>query len=221
MNNSPKLVETGWPKQKIMGSKIPFGRRISAEKGKQSPSLLYVLTGFLGDARYGPNYWYGDTNYLLHQIDVVNHLDGLSNYQVLVKGHPKSKVRNPLDQHIKEKTGGHVKLVSNENLQEILPQSDVVLIDWPSTTLLETMIFNKPLIYLDLGWLNWDKNGKQSVKAVVEWVDKENVDWKLQLNKALQLMGEREEIDYSGFLEEHAHQYLSSSELAAHFRSSE
>lgn len=175
---STKVVTIGCQWQELQAM-FQFGKRkhsrsqpVGLHVGTNKRILLYVATGLLGNGRHGPHYWYDDTAYFIHQIELVSLLMKQAEFEIIIKLHYKDKVHNPLKNYVRDHGLDKIRVAPKQRLSTTLPTADMVLIDWPSTTLLEALAMNKRVIYLDLGLLKWIPEACNLLKRNVYWIDK-------------------------------------------------
>jgi hypothetical protein len=150
---------------------------------EQDPTIIFCSTGFRGDINYGSYFYYDDIEYYQHLCEVITTLADVDGFDLICKFHPKDKIWNPLADELRSNTA--VNVYYQDSFSELLPEADVVLIDYPSTTLLDTLLAGKLLVYLDIGWWLWMPEGKKRLENCVYWVDKDSIDWRQKLVDAV------------------------------------
>lgn len=159
-------VEKGRVSMKMDGVRarlIPVGstrlealieRFSSAEKEKSSvknPSMktiLYVTTAFQQNNLYlsAPPVL-SDIGLFRMQKEIVDALGSLRNSRIIVKTHDNAVCREtPLRVYAALKGYSNMEVIRNEKkFSDLLPEADVVVIDFPSTVLLESLATKKPI----------------------------------------------------------------------------
>lgn len=175
---STKVVTIGWRWQGQQAM-YRFGKRkqsrsqpVGLHAGTNKRILMYVSTGLLGNNRHGPHYWYDDTAYFIHQTELVSLLMKQTEFEIIIKLHYKDKMYNPIKDYVKDHGLDKIRIMQKQHLSTVLPKADLVLIDWPSTTLLEALAMNRRVIYLDLGLLKWIPEARNLLKRNTCWIDK-------------------------------------------------
>lgn len=182
-----KVVTTGWDRQGQV-SGFTFGRRrrktSSPLPDSDKPILLYVSTSMIGNGRYGPHHRYEDSADFLHQIELAHHLAGNGDFQIIFKLHYKDAVANPLPDYLHSNRLDNIAVLQEMPLSALLPHATAVLLDWPSTTLLEALATGCPTLYLDRNLLDWVPEGRRLLQDAACWIDKQ-AGWQPQLDEAL------------------------------------
>ena len=150
----------GPPPQKESGRRTD-GRRV----------VMYVPTGLGGERRHGPDHGYHDTEYCLEQVRVIEALRRVPDAVVMIKLHPKDATINPIERWVRRLGDDRVKILVGGRLPEALARSDLVVLDCPTTTLLEVMAMGSRLVYLHLGILKWTPEGESLMRKTAPWVD--------------------------------------------------
>ncbi|MFB6198486.1 MAG: hypothetical protein ABEI52_09515, partial [Halobacteriaceae archaeon] len=177
LGTSTELTTLGYAKTDL---KPAEGER---KQPSESDTLLYVATGLRGDVNYGPGYWHDDTEYYRYQRTLFENLELVDVSEILFKPHYKDKVSNPITKDVDSEFD--IQTVRSKDLTNHLPDADVVLIDYPSTTLLETMLAEKPIVYLDIGWYQWVSEGKQLLSDCVYWINQGDRGWQQALERSV------------------------------------
>lgn len=191
------LLRSGHDTQRI--AKIDRG---GARLNGQSDSLLYVATSLLGHRLTGPHYWYSDVVYYHHQTQMADVLASLAGLDIKFKPHYKDRVKNPIRRYIQDQEY-NINVIDDTPLVEVLPDADLVVIDYPSTTLLEAMIMRKPTIYLDLGWVRWVPEAKRRLEDSIEFLEKKE-GWESNLRNLLLRENTIDTSEYDKFLDKYA-----------------
>ena len=145
---------------------------------------MYVPTGLGGELRYGPDRGYHDTEYCLEQVNVIEALRRVPDAVVMVKLHPKDRITNPIERWVRRLDDDRVQVLVGNRLPEVLERSDLVVLDCPTTTLLEVMAMASRLVYLHLGLLKWTPNGESLMRKSASWVDV-TPGWETRLGEAV------------------------------------
>lgn len=127
-------------------------------------------------------------------LEVLGHKD---NYKVIVKQHPSRIHREPpLRLYSEEKKISNCRFIRDEYaLPELLQIADVVIIDWPVTTLLQALTTSKP-IFVYTGHLHIDKEAEillkrrahcysdlaEFTKALDTFLSSDSIDTQVDLN---------------------------------------
>ena len=167
--------------------------------------IMYVPTGLGGEQRHGPDHAYHDTEYCLEQVRVIEALRQVPDTIVVVKLHPKDMVENPLERWVRRLDDDRVKVLVGGRLPKTLAQTDLVVLDCPTTTLLEVMAMASRLVYLHLGILKWTPEGEALMRKSAPWVDV-IPGWETRLGQAVVKALEEPVISpqANGFLEAYA-----------------
>lgn len=139
--------------------RIRTNHRLDPEK----KTILYVLDNFGGNRSTFPNY-YPDTWYYAHQKNMVNILGQHPEFQCLVKLAPGYSP-SPLGEYTQRLSADHIRIVPNGRFQDLLPVADAIIIDYPSTTLVEALVTTKPVLVLtDARLLPFDESAMELLK---------------------------------------------------------
>jgi hypothetical protein len=186
------IVGIGWSR----GATLSGGLKESATTTRQGSSnmrggagggqrvIMYVPTGLGGEVRYGPDHGYHDTEYCLEQVRVIESLRKIPDVVVVVKLHPKDHTDNPMERWVRQLGDDRVQVLVGGRLPEALAQSDLVVLDCPTTTLLELMAMASRLVYLHLGILKWTPEGESLMRETAPWVDV-TPGWETRLGEAV------------------------------------
>ena len=129
---------------------IPVGSpsldKLGSAKGILNGHILYTTTNY-----YQNNLYFGiypppsDTRLYSIQKKMLNYLEKIKNEKVIFKLHPSLSYRTP---PIKLNSS-NIKIIRNEKgFTELLRESKTVILDWPSTTLLQSAVTDKPIFVL-------------------------------------------------------------------------
>ena len=158
LNEPSQSKEPQRPSKSRAGSE---GRRV----------ITYVPTGLGGERRHGPDHGYHDTEYCLEQVRVIEALMKVPDAIVNVKLHPKDSTSNPLGRWVERLGDDRVHALVGGRLPDVLKRTDVVVLDCPTTTLLEVMATASRLVYLHLGIMKWTPEGETLMRTSAPWVD--------------------------------------------------
>ena len=147
-------------------------------------TIMYVPTGLGGETRYGPDHGYHDTEYCLEQVRVIEALRRVPDAVVIVKLHPKDGAPNPIERWVRRLDDARVRVLKGGRLPKAIEQSDLVVLDCPTTTLLEVMATASRLVYLHLGILKWTPEGESLMRKSAPWVDATS-GWESRLGEAV------------------------------------
>ncbi|MCX8214528.1 MAG: hypothetical protein OTJ97_08520, partial [SAR202 cluster bacterium] len=146
--------------------------------------IMYVPTGLGGETRFGPDHGYHDTEYCLEQVRVIEALRRVPDAVVIVKLHPKDDAPNPIERWVRRLDDARVRVLKGGRLPKAIEQSDLVVLDCPTTTLLEVMATASRLVYLHLGILKWTPEGESLMRKSAPWVDATS-GWESRLGEAV------------------------------------
>ena len=152
-DNQIRFADAGWSRVDE-----PVIERVQVNEVR-SCTVLYVVTGMNGNQHYGPYHTLSDIDYFGHEKEVLQALAQVPNVNVVVKTHFHNYVPNPIDDYVSSEGLAHTDVVSEGRLVDLLPNADVVVIDFPSTTLLQTLIARKPVVFVDCGAHRYTEEG--------------------------------------------------------------
>jgi len=159
---------------------------------------LYVTTNFYQNFLYISFFPLLSDNYFwCTQQAVVDVLRKHEDYTTIIKIHPNLTVREtPLRSYIKEKEFENCQFIKNEYFfSDLLSIADIVVIDFPSTVLLQALTTTKPIFVL-LKHLRVEKNAvdllkhraycysgmEEFTKALNQYLDSGNIMQQIDLN---------------------------------------
>ncbi|MBN18046.1 MAG: hypothetical protein CL758_00980 [Chloroflexi bacterium] len=168
-----KSVNIGWKNRKHVQKKSIHNK---LNEIKNLPiNIIYVPTGMMGDNRYGPDHdQMHDVKYCLEQIEIINALTSISNTNITVKLHYKDKIPNPIENFIKNSKLPNLKVLKNCNFTDLIDEADVIIIDCPTTVIIESLACEKKVIYIDLDIVKFTKDGEEIIKESVLWIKKDH-----------------------------------------------
>jgi len=184
LNMPTKLINIGWQNGKEISKKRNYSKQLKSNH-KTCKKIIYVPTGMMGDNRYGPNHdQMHDTKYCLEQIEIIQILSKTPNTETIVKLHYKDKIANPIEDFIKNSNFTNIKVIKYCNFVELLNEADIVIIDCPTTVIIESLASCKNVIYINLNIVKFTNEGETLLKESVLWIEK-NKDWKNNLQKSI------------------------------------
>ena len=189
---STKAIGIGWSRGAIMAQplaeqakpKAPPSSNGSGQRADGRRVIMYVPTGLGGEHRHGPDHGYHDTEYCLEQVNVIEALRRVPDVVVMVKLHPKDRTTNPIERWVRRLDDDRVQVLVGSRLPEVLERSDLVVLDCPTTTLLEVMAMASRLVYLHLGILKWTPEGETLMRKSAPWIDA-TPGWESRLTEAV------------------------------------
>ena len=111
-------------------------------------------------------------------------LSKIPNTETTVKLHYKDKIENPIENFIINSNFTNVKVVKYCNFVELLNEADVIIIDCPTTVIIESLASCKNVIYINLNIVKFTNEGETLLKESVLWIEK-NKNWKNDLQKSI------------------------------------
>lgn len=110
--------------------------------------VLYAPTGYYGNAQYP--LLYRDTEYFRLQRRVVEMFARVGKYQYVVKRYPWGLVgpKDPLPDVIRALDAPAIRVVEGVPFSEAMWAADLLVVDFPSTTLLQALLSRKPIALL-------------------------------------------------------------------------
>jgi hypothetical protein len=178
-----RLHSDGFPffKQKTMPKLIAVGsvpiKRIYARERSRIPlvtrrrrTLLYIPTGFVGNVLYFawnhyPDLWYW--HLLRNVLDEVRRYPGVD---FLYKEYPFYAKHNPIREYVQAEEISNVRFISSLSpTEENLSKADLIVIDFPSTSLMGILCTRKPVIlFCDPRWLKMADSCRDALQNRVE-----------------------------------------------------
>lgn len=168
-----KLLPVGSPSlEKCL--KAPNTKKIQSSMSKKI--LLYVTTNYYQNSFYvysPPTF--SDNYFWLTQRSILEALAKHQQHSVLIKLHPSIRSRlPPLIKYATEKKIKNCKFIVDEyKFVDLLPLADLIVIDFPTTTLLEALTTSKP-VFVYGGHLHIDETAKKVLKKRVFYFDELN-----------------------------------------------
>lgn len=127
--------------------------------------ILYVTTAIRRNANYiSSPFMFSDNQFWDIQKKLISLFAEHDNYEIIVKLHPAVDYNTPIQAYAMECNIKNCMFIKNEfKVPELLSKSDIVIIDIPSTTLLQATITNNP-IFVYTGYLQFDDDAKKLLK---------------------------------------------------------
>ena len=137
----------------------PALEALSARTGRASAShakygldpakrtVVYAPTNFSANGAYLPG-TYPDTLYYRLQTAIVDVFARHGDVQVLIKLAPGSWAPSPLPERVRRLGLAHVTIVERGRFTDLLSLADALVIDWPTTVLLEGLTTDLPIALL-------------------------------------------------------------------------
>jgi hypothetical protein len=152
-----KPVSVGSP---VLDNLLKMHRNPKAKaRGDRERTLMYVITNLGGDFRYHSYHMYPDIWYWRLQREVVCECARRRDANLIVKLYPANKdiILNPLVDWLRDNPIYNCK-VTDSPFVEVMGFADAFAIDTPTTTLLQAITTEKPVIALaDTTFLRFDR----------------------------------------------------------------
>jgi len=110
-------------------------------------NVLYTTTNYYQNNYYVhlPPY-FSDNRFWRVQSAILDVLSKNNDYDIIVKCHPNPIYREPpLNLYAQEKGFRNCRFLKDESFTELLQMAEIIIIDWPSTTLLQALTTSKPI----------------------------------------------------------------------------
>jgi hypothetical protein len=104
-------------------------------------------------------------------MQIIQALAKTPNVSVLVKLHPKDQVANPLVRWVRQLKDSRIEVTVSGRLPATMRTVDLVVLDLPTTTLLEVMAMGKRMVYIHLDIMRWTPEGEALMRETAPWVD--------------------------------------------------
>ena len=128
-------------------------------------TVLYITTNY-----YQNDYYvhlppaFSDNRFWRVQSAILDALGHNNDCDIIVKYHPNPIYRAPpLHSYAQEKGLNNCRFLKDESFTELLQIADIIVIDWPSTTLLQALTTSKP-IFVYTGHHDLDKETETLLK---------------------------------------------------------
>ena len=125
------------------------------------PVLLYLLSDQSGSHWYFSLHARADSDYFHVQQKITSVLGRHPEFQVVIKGHVGSAY-HPLETWIGQKGWTHLRSIVTPPFQDLLNLAEAVIIDAPSTTVLQALQTNCNLYIFD-DWFRWEPGAKEAL----------------------------------------------------------
>ncbi len=133
--------------------------RIKPEK----PMILYIPTMLRGHLSYLCCCDYPDVSYFELQVQVIQLFQRFKDFCFIYKSFVDA-VKNPIHQFIRN-SGSNILDITSPRLTKLMWAADAIIVDFPSTGLLEVLLTDKPLIiYADHRALRMLSEAKQMLR---------------------------------------------------------
>ena len=205
VNMPTKFVNVGWENGRKLSENI---KSFNQDKKNHNSiiNIIYVPTGMMGDNRYGPNHdQMHDTKYCLEQIEIIKTLSQIPNTEITVKLHYKDKISNPVEKFINSSLFKNIKVLKYSNFVDLLNNADVIIIDCPTTVIIEALASYKNIIYINLNIVKFTNDGERLLKESVLWIEKDKY-WENNLRKSVNEIKQlpKDKIINSNFMKHYA-----------------
>ena len=175
-----KKIDALGPTKNIWGKEIIFksrtddfirlnksNKKINIIKNLDNKKITYYATEFTSD-RYGPHRDINPLIYLEWQLKLINWLNKFDNIDLTIKLHPKrsTKFFDPID--------------ANNNIvkENFFKETDVFVVDYPTTSLAHVSSTSKPVIFFDLGLRKIHNKAMKMIqdRCIYSKIDFSNID---------------------------------------------
>jgi len=166
---SPALDQLELARQSEPGRARLF-RRLGLDSGKKT--VVYCPTAVYG-SKYYVSYSYpkSDSAYFHIQRRIVETFKDYPSFQFVVKQNIGTRRSYPLHEFIRDRGIGNCKLVTEEpSFVELLSVADLVILDSPTLTFLETLAMGKPVLVFN-NWLRWEPESLDLLKRSAVFSD--------------------------------------------------
>lgn len=122
-------------------------RNTEVKTNSKRQKILYATSAYLGNNNFISTYPPClDSLFWTTQKEIVDFLGKYPENSVTVKLHPSTGHTHILESYVYDKGYPNFKFITNEKtFTELLPLTDVVIIDLPYTTILQALMTNKPI----------------------------------------------------------------------------
>jgi len=135
----------------------------SLELDPQKKNILYAMANFYQNYFYVWNSRpFSDNLLWLTQQKIIEKISNFDNYNFIIKLHPNLLCRDqPVRAYVEDRKYKNFFFVKNEyNFTDLLALADAIVIDFPTTSLLQSLTTNKP-IFAYFGHLNIDDDARK------------------------------------------------------------
>jgi len=137
--------------------------KLSKERQLKSRKILYITAAGYQNHLYISHYPpFSDNLFWQTQKAIIDTLGKHSEYSIIMKLHPSAYYRKLNFQcYVDEKKYSNFEFVMNEkSVEELLLLADIVILDIPSTVLLQSLVTRKP-VFVYMGHARFDQNPSQ------------------------------------------------------------
>lgn len=129
------------------------------------PVVVYCATQVYGHKFYS-SYCYpkSDSEYFAVQARIVTVFRDFPDVQLIVKEHPKTAGSFPLQAFVRAQGLANCRFLKEEPLEELLGVADAFILDSPTTTFLEILTTDKPVLVFN-DWFRWSEEALAALKA--------------------------------------------------------
>ena len=113
---------------------------------RRGRTALYVVTTLMGDQRYFSLHMYPAIWYWRLQRQVVERLSRSADVELMIRLDPRDEVPNPLEAWVRRQRLRSCRILRETPFAEALAMADLFIIDSPSTTLLQALTTDKPIL---------------------------------------------------------------------------
>lgn len=133
---------------------------------KAKKNVLYITNSYWQNSLYVSFYpVFSDNHFWRTQKTIVDTLGKFNEYSIIMKLHPSLIYMDPdIQSYAMNKGFKNFKIVKNEiSTVELLLQADIIVIDLPSTTLLQALTTKKP-VFIHMGHMRFDRAAYQQLE---------------------------------------------------------
>jgi len=169
--NCTKFVSVGSSSIYSLQKKFQILGRSSKNKNTNTNRrLLYASSILMG------NIWYisfnlSDSRYYQYQKKLMDIICDCKDVSLLLKLAGDDRTYNPITSFIKTKHHPDCQILNNMPFVDVLQHADLILLDMPTTALLEAIATKVPVIAFDFGDSPFDTPAKEMLKKRVWWAD--------------------------------------------------
>jgi hypothetical protein len=152
-------------------------------KAKSKKTILYITSAIMQNysnvSAFPP---FEDNHFWNTQKEIINILGKYKDFNIILKQHPTNVIRDtPIRPYVAGKTFNNFSFIKKEqSINELISVADVIIIDFPFTTILQALTTSKP-IFVYLGHIHFDEDaccllGKRAIysKDLIDFNDKLN-----------------------------------------------
>lgn len=135
---------------------------------RKSRKVIYVSSSLMGDLRHHSYHVCPDIWYWRLEQEIIKIFGHFPEIQFIAKLHPKEPVKNPIDDWFRQNPLPNVKIVRDVPFRKFLYDADLLIIDHPSTILVQALTTNKKIIlYTDRTFFRFDPHAVELIKKRV------------------------------------------------------